>query len=154
MLRISKLTDYGVVLSTHLAGLTKPKSVRELASETGLPEPTVGKVLKTLSKAGVVTSRRGANGGYSLSRSADAISIVEVISALEGPIAVTECTDESDDASCAHETHCAVRGNWQRINDAVLGALGSITLDEMARSASSLVTLSLSRDHAQQQREA
>ena len=152
MLRISKLTDYGVVLSTHLAGLTEPKSVRELALDTGLPEPTVAKVLKTLAKADVVSSRRGAHGGYALSRSPDAISIVEVITALEGPIAVTECTDESDDASCAHETHCAVRGNWQRINDAVLAALGAITLDEMARSSITLITLSRSREQAQQQR--
>ncbi len=152
MLRISKLTDYGVVLSTHLAGLTEPKSVRELAVETGLPEPTVSKVLKTLSKAQVVTSRRGVHGGYSLSRPPHEISIVEVITALEGPIAVTECTDESDDASCAHETHCSVRGNWQRINDAVLTALRAITLDEMARSSINLITLSRSREQAQQQR--
>lgn len=150
MLRISKLTDYAVVLSTHLAGLTKPASVRELAEETGLPEPTVAKVLKTLAKAEVVVSTRGAHGGYSLARAPHAISIVEVISALEGPIAVTECTD--DDASCAHETHCSVRGNWQRINDAVLGALSAITLDEMARSSINLITLSRSREQAQQQR--
>ncbi len=120
--------------------------------ETGLPEPTVSKVLKTLGKAQVVTSRRGVNGGYALSRAPHEISIVEVITALEGPIAVTECTDESDDASCAHETHCAVRGNWQRINDAVLTALRAITLDEMARSSINLITLSRSREQAQQQR--
>lgn len=154
MLRISKLTDYGVVLSTHLAGLKEPKSVPQLADETGLPEPTIAKVLKTLSKADVVVSRRGANGGYALARAPHAISIVEVISALEGPIAVTECTDDSEDASCAHETHCAVRGNWQRINEAVLGALRGITLDEMARSSMNLISLSRSREQAQQQREA
>ncbi len=145
MLRISKLTDYGVVLSTHLAGVVGPIAVRDLAAESGIPEPTVRKVLKTLARAGVVTSTRGVNGGYALSRSAEAINVAEIIAALEGPIAVTECTDESVDSSCAHETHCGVRGNWQRINEAVQEALAGITLAEMAKSALRLVPLSRSR---------
>jgi len=134
MLRISKLTDYAVVLTTHLAGeaLTgQVAPVRVLAESTGIPEPTASKVLKALSKAGIVDSVRGAHGGYRLARPAAAISVAEVIEALEGPIAVTECVDES--TGCTHEAHCGVRGNWQRINAAVQGALDAISLADMAR---------------------
>ncbi|MEM9074508.1 MAG: SUF system Fe-S cluster assembly regulator [Myxococcota bacterium] len=148
MLRISKLTDYGVILTTHLVGATGPTAVRDLAIETAIPEPTVRKVLKTLVRSGVVNSTRGARGGYALARSPDAISIAEVITALEGPIAVTECTDESADSSCAHATHCGVRGNWQRINAAVLHALRAITLAEMAGPNLHLVPLYRSREAA------
>ncbi len=134
MLRISKLTDYAVVLTTHLAddslaGQVAP--VRALAETTGIPEPTASKVLKALSKADIVDSVRGAHGGYRLARSADAISVAEIIVALDGPIAVTECVDEA--TGCTHEDHCGVRGNWQRINAAVQGALAAISLADMAR---------------------
>ena len=134
MLRISKLTDYAVVLTTHLADASladRVAPVRALAEATGIPEPTASKVLKTLSKAAIVDSVRGAHGGYRLARPATAISVAEVIVALEGPIAVTECVDEA--TGCTHEDHCGVRGNWQRINAAVQGALGAISLADMAR---------------------
>lgn len=150
MLRISKLTDYGVVLATHLATLSRPLSVRELAEDTAIPAPTVSKVLKALARAGVVASLRGAHGGYALSRAPHAIPIAEVITALEGPIAVTECTDDRADASCSHETHCGVRANWQRINAAVASALGAISLADMAQP--SLVSLARSREHADRMR--
>ena len=140
MLRISKLTDYGVVLATHLAALDGARSVRVLAEETGVPQPTTAKVLKRLGQAGLVTSTRGAHGGYALARPADAISIGEVITALEGPIAVTECTDDTTDA-CAHEPSCGVRGNWQKINEAVQTALAGISLADMTRGAMQLVPL-------------
>ena len=148
MLRISKLTDYGIVLATRLAQFAGPTPVPELAAETNLPQPTVRKVLKTLARSGVLTSTRGVQGGYALARPAEEISVAEVITALEGPIAVTECTDDSVDSSCAHETHCGVRGNWQRINEAVQGALSAISLAEMAHSALQLVPLSRSRQEA------
>ncbi len=140
MLRISKLTDYAVVLATHLATTSDSTSVRALAQQTAIPEPTVSKVLKALARDGVVTSRRGVRGGYSLARPPDSITIAEVITALEGPIAVTECTAQDTD-ECARETHCGVRANWQRINEAVQGALAAITLAEMARNQLQLVTI-------------
>lgn len=149
MLRISKLTDYGIVLSTHLAQLTGPTSVSELAAETNLPEPTVRKVLKILARGGLLTSTRGIQGGYALARPAEQISVAEIITVLDGPISVTECTDASEDTSCVHETHCGVRGNWQRINEAVQSALGAISLAEMAqRNALGLIPLSRSREEA------
>lgn len=135
MLRISKLTDYAVVLTTQLAegGLRAPAvtSVRELAEVSSVPEPTASKVLKALSRAGLVDSVRGAHGGYKLARPATEITVGEIITAIDGPIAVTECVDE--DSGCTLEGQCGVRANWQRINDAVQTALHGISLADMAR---------------------
>ena len=150
MLRISKLTDYAIVLTSRLGALVGPQSVRELADDTAIPSPTVSKVLKALTRAQVVTAYRGARGGYALARPAREISVASVISALEGPIAVTECTDESTDASCSHETHCGVRANWQRINAAVQDALEGISVADMTEGP--LVSLSRSRADASRQR--
>lgn len=132
MLRISKMTDYAVVLATHLAATEGPHAARDLALHTQVPEPTASKVLKKLARAGVVTSQRGAKGGYSLARSPQSIGIHEVIQAIEGPIAVTECSDETNESFCEYETSCGVRANWQRINFAVQNALSKITLADMA----------------------
>jgi len=132
MLRISKMTDYAVVLATHLAGGQGAHAARDLALHTQIPEPTASKVLKSLARAGVVTSQRGAKGGYALARPPERIGIHEVIEAIEGPIAVTECSDETNESSCEYETNCGVRANWQRINLAVQRALAEITLADMA----------------------
>lgn len=149
MLRISKMTDYAVVLATHLATADRPHAARDLALHTQIPEPTASKVLKKLARAGVIASQRGAKGGYALARPAAHIGIHEVIEAIEGPIAVTECSDDSADSSCEYETSCGVRANWQRINMAVHHALSSITLADMAvPGASELVSLSLSSKQA------
>ena len=139
MLRISRLTDYAVVLATQLAESLDSAAVSDLSRRTEIPAPTVSKVLKLLARAGVVVSVRGANGGYHLSRSADQIPILEVISAIEGPIAVTECAE--DNSGCEHEPHCGVRANWQRINQAVQDALSGISLADMAQSGPALVVL-------------
>lgn len=142
MLRISRLTDYAVVLSSLLADAQQPTTVRDLAEASGIPQPTVSKVLKQLTRAGVVRSQRGVHGGYSLARQADKVGVHEIIEAIEGPIAVTECTDEQSDTDCAYETNCGVRANWQRINQAVQRALSGITLGDMAASVTPpLVTL-------------
>ena len=132
MLRISKMTDYAVVLATHLAAAEGAHAARDLALHTQIPEPTASKVLKKLARAGVVTSQRGAKGGYALARAPQQIGIHEVIEAIEGPIAVTECSDESNESFCEYETNCGVRANWQRINFAVQSALATITLADMA----------------------
>ena len=133
MLRISKLTDYAVVLTTQLAdgSAQDVTPVRELAELSAIPEPTASKVLKALARAGVVDSVRGAHGGYRLARAASEITVAEVIEAIEGPIAVTECVDA--DSGCTLEEHCGVRANWQRINAAVHTALQAISLADMAR---------------------
>jgi FeS assembly SUF system regulator len=154
MLRISKLTDYAVVLATHLASCDEAHSVRDLADETRIPQPTVSKVLKALARGGVVESQRGVNGGYKLARSPNDIAILEVIAALEGPVAVTECTDDTAESSCEHEGRCGVRANWHRINRAVQEALSAIRLSDMtSASVLPLVSLARSRDEAARLRE-
>lgn len=130
MIRITKQTDYGIVLLTHMAGQPDHQyNAPDLAAEAHLPLPMASKILKLLAREGVLVSHRGVKGGYSLARHPRAISMAEIIAALEGPIAITECIDEEGD--CAHERLCPVRSNWHRINEAVLGALQSITLAEM-----------------------
>jgi FeS assembly SUF system regulator len=154
VLRISKLTDYAIVVSTHLGSVAGAIAVSDLASATRIPQPTVSKVLKALARAGVVVSQRGAHGGYRLARPSVEITVAEIIGALEGPIAVTECSDVSPEHLCEHEPRCEVRANWQRINAAVHGALAGITLSDMARSEPvGLIRLSRSAEEADRLRD-
>lgn len=154
MLRISKLTDYAVVLTTHLAGRSGAYAVRDLSAVTGIPEPTARKVLKLLARAEVVASVRGARGGYRLARPPAEIAIVEVIGAIEGPVAVTECSTDETAGSCEYEGACDVQANWQRINAAIQSALEGISLADMARAPDALVPLALSGREAALRREA
>ena len=132
MIRLTKQTDYGIVLLSHLAVSSEDHlNAPELARETHLPLPMVSKILKTLARSGLLESHRGVKGGYRLARSAAAISVAEIIAALEGPIAITECAPESSD-ECSYEGFCRVRTNWQRINRAVRDALAGVSLEEMA----------------------
>lgn len=131
MIRITKQTDYGIVLLTHLAAHPERQfNAPDLAQETHLPLPMVSKILKLLVREGILRSQRGVKGGYFLAREAAAVTMAEIIASLEGPIAITECIDEG--GLCSHTTMCGVRTNWQRINDALLSALTGITLAEMA----------------------
>lgn len=149
------MTDYAVVLATHLAAVEGPQAARDLAVQTQIPEPTASKVLKKLARAGVVMSQRGAKGGYALARHPDRIGVNEIIEAIEGPIAVTECSDESADSYCEYETNCGVRANWQRINHAVHRALSQISLADMAvPGVPELVSLARSSKEADQKRAA
>jgi len=132
MIRISRLSDYGVVLLSRFAA-EPPETVysaRELADATGIPLPTVSKILKALTRSGLLTSHRGTRGGYSLARRPEDISVADVIGCLDGPIALTDCSNVSD-ASCDIEVTCPVRTNWQRITDAVREALEAIPLTDM-----------------------
>ena len=130
MLRISKLTDYATVL---LAALAQRKETcvpaSKLAEETRLELPTAAKVLKTLAKSGLVRSVRGVNGGYQLVRAPSDTSVASIVRAMEGPIALTECSLEP--GLCAHESQCNLRGNWQRIGLAVEQALEELTLSDL-----------------------
>ena len=131
MIRLTKQADYGIVLVTQLAQ-TGQAPAAELAVQTHLPAPMVSKILKFLAKDGLLISHRGVRGGYELARSAAEISVADVILALEGPIALTECSEHSEH-ECSYEAYCRVRDNWQRINRAVRGALEDITIADMAR---------------------
>ncbi len=135
MLRITKLTDYGTVVLAHLAAHGGSVcSAADVATTTGLALPTVSKLLKSLARSGLVTSTRGANGGYRLSRSPHEISAADVLDALEGPVAITECS--GSDSHCEHEGVCSVGGAWQRINIAMRRALDDISLSDLLRSNS------------------
>jgi FeS assembly SUF system regulator len=143
MIRMSKLADYSLVLMTRLVASKGGSnlSARQLATKTRLPLPVVSKVLKALAREGLLVSHRGASGGYSLSRQPERISVAQILSAVEGPIAMTECLDES--AECRQEAFCPVRTNWERINFAVNDVLDSITLTDMMKPLPErLVTLS------------
>jgi len=146
MLRMTKQTDYGIVLMTHMAGgrLGRKYTAPELATETLIPLPIVSKILKILSRGEMLSSHRGAKGGYALARDPSEITVAEMIAALEGPIAFTECV-EGAPGSCSQEAVCRLRGNWQRINTALTHALEGISLEELAHPLPPLVQLSASR---------
>ena len=132
MLRISKLTDYGTVVLAHLASTRDSVcSAADVAGATGIGVPTVSKLLKSLARAGLVTSTRGANGGYRLARDPQRISAASVIDALEGPVSITECS--ALDSHCDYEEVCNVGSAWQRINVAIRRALEDVTLTDLTR---------------------
>lgn len=133
MIRMTRQADYGIVLLTcfaHSYG-DGPKNVRDLASEAHLPMPMVGKILKGLARAGLLSSHRGVHGGYTLARSPVEITVADIIVALEGPIGITECTG-AEPESCSIASDCAVKSNWQTINLVVREALDKVTLAQMA----------------------
>ena len=135
MLRISKLTDYGTVLLAHLAGNTQSVcSAAGVAQATGIALPTVSKLLKSLCRAKLVVSSRGANGGYRLARAPEDISAASVIDALEGPVSITECS--ATDSHCDYESVCNVGSAWQRINVAIRRALEDVSLADLLRANS------------------
>jgi FeS assembly SUF system regulator len=132
MLRILKLSDYATGLLARLAREPgRCMSAQLLAAELALPLPTTAKLLKKLVQAGLVQSTRGAWGGYSLARPPQGISLAEVIAAIEGPLALTECT--APNGSCALESRCATRSRWQSVNDVVFRALASFNIAEMTQ---------------------
>ena len=133
MIRLSRISDYGIVLMTLLATRDEepPTNAREVATEAELPLPVVSKILKSLAREGLLVSHRGAKGGYSLARAPQEISAAEMIAALDGPIGLTECTVHP--GQCVQEASCHVREPWQRINDVVRRALSSVTLADLAR---------------------
>jgi FeS assembly SUF system regulator len=133
MIRLSRISDYGIVLMTQLAvrGDAAPCNAREVAAEAQLPLPVVSKILKSLARQGLLVSHRGAKGGYSLARGPERITAAEMIAALDGPIGLTECTIHP--GQCDQEPSCHVREPWQRINAVVQRALASVTLAELAQ---------------------
>ena len=130
MLRVTKLTDYATVVLTVLAA--RPGAVlsaSDLAEHAGLEVPTVSKLLKPLAQAGLVEGFRGVHGGYRLARPAAGISLVEIVEAMEGPLAMTECSLDHGECGISHQ--CGVRANWRRINGLVVEALRGVSLAQM-----------------------
>jgi len=137
VLRISKLTDYGTVVLAQLAARSgQVCSASEVANATEIGLPTVSKLLKSLAHAGIVTSTRGATGGYELARDPEDISAADVIDALEGPVSITECS--SPDSHCNFEHFCNVGNAWQRINVAIRQGLDDVSLVDLTQTATPL----------------
>jgi len=129
MVRISRLTDYGIVLLSHMARTpARAQSAAELALELQLPLPTVSKLLGLLSKAGLLASHRGAKGGYALAAAPDTISIARIVEALEGPVSLTMCSGDAV-SDCEYEALCPLPGHWKKINGAIRDALEGISLE-------------------------
>ncbi len=131
MLRISRQTDYGVFLMTLFAR-EKPGtliSASELDERTPLPLPMISKILKGLVRKGILDSKRGVQGGYFLARAPERLKVGEIIEAIDGPIAITECMEE--DCECRFRSVCPMHSNWSRINRAIQDALMQVSLAEM-----------------------
>ena len=124
------MTDYAIRVMVELSRRGEILSAQALADRIGVETPTASKVLKLLAGNGLLDSYRGANGGYRVNREADEISVAEIIEAIEGPVAITECSDEA--GHCDLEPHCGLQGNWQRISSEVNRALRGVSLEEMA----------------------
>lgn len=131
MIKLSKMTDYAVVILADMAERkTEQTSAAMIAQSTKLPEPTVSKVLKLLARQNIINSARGAAGGYSLNKTPDQINMAHVITATDGPIALTACVDESTEC-CERAQNCSIKGQWNPLNRAMISALENVSLSEM-----------------------
>ena len=130
MIRISKLADYAVVILAEMARQPAVVSTTAIAASTYLPETTVAKIMKSLTKANILSATRGATGGYQLLRAADEISICDIIEAVDGPIGIVDCTEESR-AQCQISNTCKLQSRWAPVNERVRAAISQTTLADM-----------------------
>ncbi len=137
MFRLSKGTDYGIRILAHLArgeadreGVdAETRNAREVAETLNLPTPMVSKVMKSLARSGLLESHRGAKGGFRLAQRTEDLGVADMVTALEGPVALTEC--QIGPSVCAHESSCHVQGPWAVINRAVQATLSTVTLADL-----------------------
>ena len=130
MLQLSRMADYGVVVMSHIARTpTSLHTSTVVATTTGLGEATVSKLLKALAKSGLLTSVRGAHGGYQLATTAGLITLTQIVEAVDGPINLTRCLDHGD--GCQLAAHCNTKPAWQAINVAVRKAFSDVTLAQL-----------------------
>jgi FeS assembly SUF system regulator len=131
MIRLSRLSDYAVSLMTHIAHEAEEiHNAHDLAEKAHLPAPTVSKILATLAREELLESVRGRQGGYRLAQESSDISVEDIIAAVDGPIALTQCIDQGP-GSCGVEAFCPSSSHWHRINEAIRQALGKVTLAEL-----------------------
>ncbi len=144
MFRLSKTTDYGIVLMAQLASSPDraPQNARELAQSADLPIPMVSKILKALAREGLLVSQRGSKGGYQLARPPESLTVSEMIRVLDGPVALTDCA--IGPALCSHESLCSVREPWQLISRVVEKALADVTLADLVQRRASAFVPSMS----------
>lgn len=127
MIRLTNLADYAVVLMCEIANAPDRVSAQGLSASTGIPVPTVSKILNALGRGNLLTSHRGLKGGFALAREAEDITVADIIEAIDGPIALTHCS-EPEDINCCYTEICSMRPKWQVINGAVRGALEQVSL--------------------------
>jgi len=130
MIRLTNLADYAVVLMCEIAGAANRVSAQELSASTNIPVPTVSKILNALGRGNLLVSHRGLKGGFALARPSDEITATDIIEAIDGPIALTHCTEPSDN-ECGYTNICSMRPKWQVINGAVKSALDDVTLTSL-----------------------
>ena len=144
-MRLSSLADYAVVMMTaaarHCGGVARLNAT-VLADETGVPLPTVQKLVSRLSAAGLIESARGTGGGFRLSRPPSAISLADIVEAVEGPIAMTACVDTGAHDCCIEET-CRVKPHWNVVNGAVRGALAGVSLASLSSAPASVIPMEM-----------
>lgn len=132
MLKITRLTDYATVILTHMAKApTQVFSAKSLAELLKMGPATVSKIMKMLSAQGLVGATRGAEGGYRLLKAPHEVSVIDILVAMEGPVAITECTLSGH--RCGQALDCGVKGHWQRMNQVIMGALGQVTLADLVK---------------------
>ena len=133
IMRLTHLADYAVVLMTAAARRPPGERLRatDLAQDTGVPLPTAQKLMQHLASAGLLIGQRGAGGGYALARPVSEISLADIVEAIEGPIVLTQCADGVNH-ECALDTHCRVKPHMGIVGNAVRGALGAVSLSELA----------------------
>ncbi len=130
VLRLTRIADYGVLLMASMAGSDKPRlTASELAARTRIPAPTVSKILQALLAGRLLTSARGAHGGYALALPAAEISVADILRCLDGELALTECAQH--DSRCDQQAVCTISRNWQGINRSIARALRGISLADM-----------------------
>ncbi len=135
MVRVTKLTDYGIALMARLANEHggNQLTAQDLSEAMGIPLPTVRKLLKTLARDDLLESTRGAAGGYKLARTAEEISMMDMVTSLEGPVAMTECSADRD-CDCSLQEICGMKENWSFINEQFKNTLKNFSLAQMAGS--------------------
>jgi FeS assembly SUF system regulator len=142
MLRISKLADYAIIIVSYMAHKSQQiLNAKQIAEGIHISLPTVSKVLKLLGAAQIVTSTRGIDGGYQLARMANHITIAQIVAAIEGTLAMTECCSSA--TLCALDSFCSIKENWKTINNIILNALGSLTLADMMKPLNATTALTL-----------
>ena len=147
-MRLTHLADYAVVMMTAAArrGVDARLTATELSDDTGVPLPTAQKVMQRLAAAGLLVGQRGAGGGYALARGIPAISLADIIEAVEGPFELTQCASNEGPSDCALDARCRVKPHMSAVGQAVRGALDAVTLETLASPHALALSLSKGRD--------
>jgi Rrf2 family protein len=132
MFKLSKKADYGLIAMKHLANHHQPHacSANEIAEEYGISATLMAKVLQKLAKNGLVAAKHGSTGGYQLSKQADRISALEVLTAIDGPVLITSCV--TSHGNCDATDRCSIKEPLQRVNESILGVLSTVTIAQLS----------------------